>query len=69
MADHLDLVAGEAARALDDDRAHAIALDPLEHRGEAGPRVVGSGHGCIVEGVDNRKSVLTGEGFDRLPLA
>jgi catechol 2,3-dioxygenase-like lactoylglutathione lyase family enzyme len=71
MADLLHhQVAGKAVCALDDDRAHAIALDPLEHRGEAGPGVdgVGSAHGRIIEGIDDDEAGLPGKRLDRLSL-
>ena len=50
--------------------ADAIALDPLEHRGETGPGIdrVGTADGRVIEGIDDREVSLTGKRLDRLSL-
>ena len=71
MADLLHhQVAGEAVCALDDDRADTIALDPLEHRGEAWSGVdrVGAADGRVAIGVDDRKARLSSKRVDRMSL-
>ena len=71
MADLLHhQVAGEAVCALDDDRADTIALDPLEHRGEAWSGVdrVGAADGRVIVGVDDRKARLSSKRVDRMSL-
>jgi hypothetical protein len=38
------MITSEAARRLDNDRPHTVALDPLQHRGEAGAHIDGIGN-------------------------
>ena len=51
-------VAGEAVGGLDQDDAHAVALDPLQHGGEARPRVrgVGARDRRVMELLDDREA-------------
>jgi hypothetical protein len=65
-------VASEAVGALDQDHAHAIARDSVEHHVEARPFTdrVRTGHRSIVEPVDDGVAVRLGKRPDRrtLPL-
>ena len=60
-----------AAAALDDDRPHAVALDPIQKRREARACLDGvrTGDGCIIELCHDLKSAPSREGLDRLTLA
>jgi hypothetical protein len=64
--------ASEARRILDNDRADAIALDPIEQRREARPRLnrVRAANGRIIEPGNQLEAATLGEGLDRgaLPL-
>ena len=62
-------VAGKAIGALDQDRPHAVAGDPVEHRLEAGALVdrVSPRH-HVVELGDDLIAIARGEAGDREPL-
>src|SRR5258707_737359 len=63
-------VAREAARRLDQDDAHAIARDALQHPAKAFPLVhrVGAAHGRVIELGDDLEPRRLGVGLDRRPL-
>jgi hypothetical protein len=62
--------ASEARRILDNDGPGAIALDPIEQRREARPRLnrVGAAYSRIIEPGDELEAATVREGLDCSPL-
>ena len=63
-------IAGEAAGRLDDNRPHAVALDPFQHGRKARTNLdrISPGDGGVIVVADKLIPVSLGECFDSYPL-
>lgn len=66
-----DQIASKAGSGFDEDGAHAIRQQPLQHRGETGPLGYGIGTGdrCVIVAVDDFDTDCLGVSVDGLPLS
>ena len=64
-------ITSEPARIFNDDQPDAVALDPIQHRGEArsGLNRIGARYRSVVKLSDQFDVVCLGVGFDCRPLA